>query len=243
MSLLGRGRVGPPLDDAQRQLLQQHIPAHQRLTAAQKEKLESATSVLIHRRRWEGCGGLTLTEEMKAVVACHAAMMLLGTRDFHFESVNSILLFPGTIRRDGHDRYTANVGEAWANGGIVLSWPEVNAIRKQRDGRNVVIHEFAHHLDGLDGEMGGSIPFNNRQDQARWDRASAEGLQQLVRDVEAGKRTVLDPYGATNRAEFFAVCSECFFELPTTMRHAHEELYELLSLFYHVDPEQWAGDL
>jgi MtfA peptidase len=197
---------------------------------------------MIARRSWEGCEGLKLTPEMQLLVSAQAAFMLLGTADYHFDSVNTILLFPGIVNRKRHDGLSGNIGEAWANGGIVLSWPDVRSIAGLRNGHNVVIHEFAHHLDGLDGEMGGSIPFNNRADQDRWDKVSARELQQLITDIRMGQPTLLDEYGATNRAEFFAVASECFFELPHAMQQEHAELFELLTRFYHVNPCDWQTD-
>jgi MtfA peptidase len=235
----GNRQVNSMLDAGQWSLLGEHVFAASRLKPEDRKRYEAAVTTMVARRRWEGCDGLKLTRDMKTLIAGHAAVMLLGTQDYYFDSVNAILVFPGVIRRSRAERSSATIGEAWSNGGIVLSWPDVRAIREDSDGHNVVIHEFAHHLDGLDGERGGSIPFSNREDQQTWDEVSRAELDKLIEDVRWGRPTVLDPYGATNRAEFFAVCSECFFEVPDRLSHSHSELFELLKRFYHVNPLDW----
>lgn len=232
----------PSLTEAQKAFVRDRLPAYGRLPATLRERYEWAVAIMIARRNWEGCEGLAVTSDMQLIVSSHAAFMLLGTADYHFDSVNTILLFPGVVERKRHAGLSGNIGEAWANGGIVLSWPDVRSIARLRDGHNVVIHEFAHHLDGLDGEMGGSIPFNNRADQDRWDEISARELQRLIADIRMGQPTLLDAYGATNRAEFFAVASECFFELPHAMKREYADLFELLTRFYHLDPCEWQED-
>lgn len=228
-----------PLSDAQRQLLRKNVAAYRGFDETQQKKFEDAVRILVAERSWEGCEGLEVTEMMRYVIAGHASLMLMGVESYFFDSVNAILIFPHVIERTSEGVTSSAVGEAWDTGGVILSWSEVVASYRAGDGRNVVIHEFAHHLDGRDGEMGGSIPFPNRRDQQRWDEVSAREYQQLVDAVERGQRTLLDPYGATDEAEFFAVASECFFEQAAEMEERHPELYELLSRFYHLDPQRW----
>lgn len=227
------------LTAAQRDVLSEHVPAYRRLPAGLRQRHEQAVAMMLARCHWEGCEGLVLDDAMRTRIAGHAAVMLLGLQDYYFETVSVILVFPDDIHREDDDGVGLNVGEAWHNGAVVLSWPEVEAIGEPGDPQNVVIHEFAHHLDGLDGEMGGSIPFNNREDQTRWDQVAGDTFAQLVDDVQSGRPTVLDPYGATNFAEFFAVGSEAFFEQPHRLQQAHGDLYELLQRFYHCDPRRW----
>jgi Mlc titration factor MtfA (ptsG expression regulator) len=227
-----------PLAASRRELLHQHVAAYPRLSRPLQQRLEQTVAVMLAELHWEGCAGLQVTDAMRTRIAGHAAVMLLGAQDYYFDTVTTILIFPHEIQRDGDSDETLNAGEAWDNGGIVLAWPEVMAIG-QHPGENVVIHEFAHHLDGLDGEMAGSIPFNHPADQTRWDQVAAREYEQLIDDVEHGRPTVLDPYGTTDRAEFFAVCSECFFEQPHDLQQAHGELFELLLRFYQCDPRLW----
>lgn len=228
---LGRDRV---------KWLQESVAAYQKLDASMRRRLEQIAAVMLARCHWEGCEGLVLRDEMRTRIAGHAAVMLLGAKDYYFDSVSVILLFPGIIRRRDQSRQSPTVGEAWSNGGIVLSLPEVERIGVDENGHNVVIHEFAHHLDGRDGEMGGSIPFSSTADQAAWARVAAMEYEQLLKDVSHRRATVFDPYGATNEAEFFAVASEAFFEQPHQTRHHHEELFDLMAKFYQIDPRAWS---
>lgn len=228
--------MAEPLADARRRALKSHVPHYRRADAATRSALEDRVKVMLAERSWEGCDGLSVTDEMRVAIAGHAAVMLLGTRDYFFDSVASILIFPDVIERYHEGVVSHAVGEAWEEGHVVLTWPEIQLASEGDDGRNVVIHEFAHHLDGLDGEMGGSIQFPSREDQRRWDELAGEEFEALVRDVDAGRRTLLDPYGATDEAEFFAVASEAFFETPEPLARRHPELYELLVKFYGLDP-------
>lgn len=195
--------------------------------------------VMVGERRWEAHRDLRLTEEMQLTIAGHASLMLLGATDYYFQSVTTILVFPVVIERSSNGHTTRSTGEAWQSGGVLLSWPEVVANGGGRDGRNVVIHEFAHHLDGLDGEMGGSISFARRTDQQRWHDVASREFACLVAEVERGKSTLLDEYGAHSMAEFFAVASECFFEMPAEMHRRHPDLFALMRLFYQVNPLAW----
>ena len=138
------------------------------------------------------------------------------------------------------EQHQTLAGEAWQGGPIVLSWGDViSGSWHARDGFNVVIHEFAHHLDGLDGEMGGTPPFGNTDDDKKWAVVMRREFAALQHATERGLPTLLDYYGATNEAEFFAVASECFIELPQELRRQHGELFELMCRLYKFDPSQW----
>lgn len=219
--------------------LNRYVRPYRFMTQEQQQRLQQITSVMLTRLHWEGCQGLRLTDEMRTCVAGNAAVMLLDAGDYYFDSVTAILLFPGVIRRNDPDHRPAVVGEAWSNGGVVLTWPEARRCGQLDDGHNVVIHEFAHHLDGRDGEMGGDIPFVDPQDQRDWNEVAGGEYQQLVSDIQHQRPTFLDAYAATNRAEFFAVCSEVFFELPDEFEHFHPQLFEMLRRFYRIDPRPW----
>jgi Mlc titration factor MtfA (ptsG expression regulator) len=243
LSLYRRWRIRQilrqPLSPERARWLSEHVAAYSSLEPPMRRRLEQIALVMIQRCHWEGCEGLAVTDQMRTLVAGHAAVMLLGAHDYYFDSVTAILVYPGVIRRSHEGRQSPTVGEAWANGGVVLSWPEVEGIGRGSRGHNVVIHEFAHHLDGSDGEMGGSIPFSSSNDQTLWQRVATQEYERLVDDVHHRRRTVLDPYGATNEAEFFAVSSESFFEQPHLMCQHHTELFELLVRFYQMDPRAW----
>jgi len=136
---------------------------------------------------------------------------------------------------------TYRAGEAWQGGPVILSWRDtLRGGRNEDDGHNLVIHEFAHALDGLDGEMAGHVIFDDPAISNRWKAVVDREFVELCHARDRGRRTLLDHYGATNKAEFFAVSSETFFELPQELRQQHAELFELLSTYYRVDPRKWS---
>lgn len=204
-----------------------------------RTRMDETVRILMAELSWEGCDGFVVDERMKATIAGHAATMLLGIQDYYFDTVPSILVFPQSFVRDQYGRPSWHAGEAWQFGPLAFSWSDVLRDSRRLDGKNVVIHEFAHHLDGLDGEMGGSIPFSDRSKLKQWHEVSEREYQMLVEAVSGQRPTLFDYYGATNSAEFFAVASECFFELPRQFEQQHPELFGLLCDFYQINPVEW----
>jgi Mlc titration factor MtfA (ptsG expression regulator) len=225
--------------------LERNVPLHSRLTEAEQARLRDILRVLVAEKQWEGCGGLTMTDEVKVTVAAHAALLLLGIDHDYFARVMSILVYPsgfrspeGWTRADGVvDLSAGALGEAWYDGPIVLAWDSVLAGgRDPRDGRNVVLHEFAHQLDYLDGVADGTPPLRRGGDYRRWQEVMTREYERLKAESERGEPKVLDSYGATNHAEFFAVATEAFFEKSRQMYARHPELYAVLSEYYGQDP-------
>jgi Mlc titration factor MtfA (ptsG expression regulator) len=103
-----------------------------------------------------------------------------------------------------------------------------------------VIHEFAHHIDGLDGEMGGMPNIASPELRERWKTVFDRDFQNLVSDIHHDRPTLIDPYAGTNRAEFFAVTSELFFDSPEFLRQQLPDIYECLAAFYQLDPLLYA---
>ena len=133
--------------------------------------LRQRTQVIVAEKHWEAVDGLTLTEEMQVTIAGQAALMLLGADDFYFDNVSTIVVFPGSFERDVQSGYLTekrhHAGEAWHGGPVILSWQDVLAGgREPHDGHNLIFHEFAHTLDGIDGEMGGNVIFARPGDHA-----------------------------------------------------------------------------
>ena len=158
-------------------------------------------------------------------------------------------MYPQVFSRHQDSGHTAGgiehrSGEAWQGGPIVLSWQDViRGGRDEDDGRNVTIHEFAHALDGLDGEMGGNIAFDSDDDATQWKRIVDSEYAQLVDAADQHQQTLLDHYGATNQAEFFAVATETFFERPAELELEHTQLFSLLQKYYRIDPIPWQRSL
>jgi Mlc titration factor MtfA (ptsG expression regulator) len=133
------------------------------------------------------------------------------------------------------------LGESWETGSVILSWDSVVAgARNADDGMNVTIHEFAHQLDQENGTDGVPV-LKDRAAYRQWAEVFERNYEELVEDVEDGKgpEPLIDPYGATNPAEFFAVASETFFEESEDLRKEHPDLYEQLRNYYGLDPAMW----
>jgi hypothetical protein len=136
--------------------------------------------------------------------------------------------------------FDARTGESWQGGPIILAWDAV--LRQGRNRRlrsNVVLHEFAHHMDGLDGSTDGAPPLTDYEFERKWYRVTAAEYQQLARMAHHGEESLLDHYGATNKAEFFAVATECFFTQPHELASEHGELYAVLERLFGQDPRGW----
>jgi hypothetical protein len=233
-----------PLPHTWLEYLRRNVRAYQLLTPAEQEKLHKDLRIFIAEKRWEGCGGLTITDEIKVTIAAQACLLVLGIEHDYYSHVTSILVYPsefkdpkGERRPDGiiHDDI-GKLGEAWYRGPVILSWDDVLAGGQDHsDGHNVVFHEFAHQLDFL-GEWSGAGLSGDDERRRNWHEVMTREYHQLVEDTENGRVTLLDPYGATDSREFFAVATECFFEQPVQMQAQHAQLYNVLRDFFGQDP-------
>ena len=195
----------------------------------------------------EGCGGLELTDEIRVAIAAQACLLLLHRKTDYYPQLTSILVYPSGYTVPG-DRYVG--GNVWEEGGedllghterhmrsLVLAW---DAVRQggldPADGENLVLHEFAHQLDFEDYGTDGAPPLSTRSEYLAWAQVMKKEFEALRAAADAGLPTVLDIYGATNPAEFFAVVTEAFFELPRALRERHPDLYAAVSQFFRQDP-------
>jgi Mlc titration factor MtfA (ptsG expression regulator) len=201
--------------------------------------------VFVHDKSFEGCGGLEITDEMRVTIAAHACLLLLHLDGTCYPGVRRILVYPGAFWSKGAfgragtppPPAAPESGEAWRDGMVVLSWDNVQrGGANPADGDDVVLHEFAHALDQEDGDAGGTPILNSPSLVRAWARVLRAHYDQLQRDVEEGRTTVLNEYGATNPGEFFAVATETFFEKPEQLKAAEPDLYDQLRQFYRQDP-------
>jgi Mlc titration factor MtfA (ptsG expression regulator) len=234
-----------------RSLLTSRVPLAGRLTSAQRERLLLKMQSLMGGCRWEGCGGQRLTEEMQVIIAAHACLLVLERPGEPYPSLRNILVYPGTFQprrfswtpsADAEDREDPALGESWKLGVVILAWDSADAgARNPSDGKNVVLHEFAHQLDAASGQFDGTPRLPDATALTSWTAMLDVNFEQLVSEAEANRPGVLDHYGATNRAEFFAVVTEAFFERPAELRQARPALYEALRQYYGQDPATPAG--
>jgi Mlc titration factor MtfA (ptsG expression regulator) len=199
----------------------------------------------------EGCKGLEVTEEIQVTIAAQACLLLLKLPYPKYTGVRRVLVYPSSFVPKTVGLHPAGQiarpevpldGQAWQTGVVVLGWDAVQrGTLAATDGSNVVIHEFAHMLDAEDGSMDGTPILDSGSAYRAWGTLLSSKFAEHVRRAERGERTTLDPYGAENRAEFFAVATEAFFEKPVALRQDHPGLYALLVDFYKLDPADVAA--
>ena len=228
------------------QTILHRLPFFGALDARGQDRIRDDLRVLIAEKDWEGCGGLELTDEIRVTIAAQAALLLLNIEHEYYKHVRSILIYPSAYRTMPHQDAAgvvregqANLGEAWRRGPVVLSWDAAkHGALDPEDGHNLVLHEFAHKLDMLDGLADGTPPLDDQPQFKRWVETMTDEFRQLRSAAETGRATLLDHYGATNPAEFFAVATECFFEKADKLRTRHPSLYAILRDYYHQDPAE-----
>jgi Mlc titration factor MtfA (ptsG expression regulator) len=241
-----------PLPSGWEEIIARNVPLYARLPTALKHQLHCHIQVLLSEKHFEGCGGLIMTDEVKVTIAAQAGILLLNRKPKYYPGLNSILVYPSTFLSEniqylgGHvyiEEQAANLGESWRRGALVLAWDSVKRGGIDvRDGHNVVFHEFAHQLDQEDGAADGAPILKGGSQYAAWARILGKEYERLQAKVRSGLKTVMDEYGATNPAEFFAVATETFFEKPHAMQRKHPELYEVLKGYYKLDPVEWEED-
>ena len=183
---------------------------------------------------------------MRVTIAAHAATMSLGFPELPFDRLESILVYPDTFVAKRTTRIEGggflesdepHLGEAWTYGVVILVWREIREqCLEMPTGRNVIIHEFAHILDMEDRDVDGVPYLESTQQYDKWLKVTEAEFDRLQRQASMSRRTLIDSYGATNRAEFFAVASETFFEQPVRLRDEIPQLYDVLRGYYRQDP-------
>jgi Mlc titration factor MtfA (ptsG expression regulator) len=238
-----------PIPDAWLGIVDANVPLARRLSPDERQRLLRLAQLFLAEKHFEGCGGLTVSEEMKVTIAAEACLLLLHLEGPPYPALRTVLVYPrGFVPKTVRSLQTGEIaeppapliGESWQDGVIVVSWDDVvRGARDPVDGENVVLHEFAHQLDEEDG-AGDGAPVLPASALRTWGRVLSDEYERLRQDAAADRRTVLDPYGATNKAEFFAVATETFFEQPVQLERDHPELYAQLKQFYGQDPARRA---
>ena len=235
---------------AWRRILRRRVPLVAHLPADLQLRLKRHIQVFIAEKPFIGCQGQAITDEVRVTIAAQACLLLLGheTPDF-FPRLKEILVYPGAFvveREHGLDggaglnvvRKQRQVlsGESWSQGRVVLSWADaLTGAADPHDARNVVVHEFAHQIDQDDGSANGRPWRPTPQLRRRWQHVMDAAFFRLQHTPS----NVIDAYGATDPAEFFAVASEVFFERPADLAAEAREVYAEFSALYGLDPAQW----
>ena len=232
--------------DEWRAIIEKNVPYAACLPPADRQELFAHVQVFLAEKHFEGCGGLHMTDEVRVTIAAQACILLLHRQVDYYPRLVSILVYPTTYlvpagQRTAEglitDEPQARLGESWARDIVVLAWDSVlSGAADIHDGHNVVLHEFAHQLDQENGAGDGAPALGRRSMYVAWARVLGGEFDQLVRDTAASHATLIDQYGATNPAEFFAVVTETFFEKPRELLAKHPALYFQLQQFYRQDP-------
>lgn len=223
-------------------ILSEYAPFVESLSPAETQRLQKTIQVMVAEKNWEGCGGLKLSDLHRVIISAHAARLTLHWEFDPFDEVQSILVYPDTYVANGPSMLgstlvvedSVRLGEAWYRGPVVLAWRDVlRSTMQQNPGHNVVIHEFAHHIDMRNGQHADGIPpIEDPQFAEAWLQMLDEDFSRLVELCHFGLHAGLDCYAATNPAEFFAVLSEAYFEAPQELAAAWPRPYSLLRRFY-----------
>jgi Mlc titration factor MtfA (ptsG expression regulator) len=238
-----------PFPATWREILRRRMPYFRLLPADLQMQLKQHIQVFLAEKKFIGCAGLELTEDMRVTIAAHACLLILNRKTDYYPKLERILVYPGSFIVDRVETDDAGVfshqtsalsGESWSDGQVILSWEEtLDDASAVNDGKNVVIHEFAHQLDQENGGANGAPTLARGEHYQLWAKVFAKEFNQLQQQAQTDQQALFDFYGAQNPAEFFAVVSEVFFEQPQQMASLHSELYQQMSRFYRVDPLSW----
>ncbi|MDP7048679.1 MAG: zinc-dependent peptidase [Verrucomicrobiota bacterium] len=233
-------------------VLESNLEVYGQLPDADQRELQEHILVFLTEKQFEGCGGLEMDDEIRVTIAAQACLLMLHREPAYYPSLRTILVYPSSyLAKNPYDKQDRShrLGESWQYGPVVLAWDSSRRGAKNAfDGHNVVMHEFAHQLDQMDGAADGAPPLGQGETWAErkpkyrsWALVFSREFQRLQQRAAKGKKTVIDHYGTTNPAEFFATATEAFFEKPRQLKRRRPELYEELRSYYKQDPVAWRG--
>ncbi len=211
-------------------------------------RLRELASLFLHRKVIHGAGGQQVDDFMRAWIAAEACLLILNLDLADYDGWREILVYPGTfaVTREVtddiglvHEERSLLGGEAWGQGPVILAWDDARpGAHPHGEGSNVILHEFAHKLDMGNGVANGMPPLHPDMNRREWTRTFSRAYARLQQRLEHHHHTRIDPYAAESPAEFFAVVSEEFFEVPARLHAAEPGVYDLLRRYYRQDPLQ-----
>ncbi|MDQ1315239.1 MAG: MtfA peptidase [Pseudomonadota bacterium] len=214
------------------------------LSGDELARLRESASLFLHDKTFSAAGGAEVDSATQLAIALQACLLTLNLSEDSYHGWNEVILYPDEFLRRREEMDEAGVvhhsrdilaGESWLGGPLVLSIADVNSSGPP-DGFNVVLHEFAHKLDMLNGDANGFPPLHRGMDAAAWSHDFGSAYEDLRGRVDAGEDTAIDPYASTDPAEFFAVLTELFFEIPGLVHAEYPAVYRQLRQFYRQHP-------
>ncbi|MBL4608348.1 MAG: zinc-dependent peptidase [Pseudomonadales bacterium] len=216
------------------------------LSAVERAHLREMTTLFLHRKTLTGVKGFNVSVEVSITIAAQACLPILKLGLDYYDGWSEVVIYPGAFRVARNTIDAAGVvsnqeqilsGESWSRGPVILSWSDISSEQDiSRRGHNVVIHEFAHKLDMLNGRANGMPPLHTDMIRQQWTRSFSHAYEHLKQQLAHHHRPSINSYGASNEAEFFAVASGYFFTYPQALCRLSSPVYEQLKLFYRQDP-------
>ena len=226
-----------------------HFPFLLALEAEEQARLQDLVVLFLHEKSIQGAGGMVITDDVRLAIAAQACLLILNLDLDYYRDWVEIIVYPGEFVVDHEYTDEAGIvhrvrmplsGEAWEQGPVVLSWQDA-ATADGGFGYNVVMHEFAHKMDMLNGAPDGFPPLHSWMSQQDWTRAFSTAYADLQQRLNRGEETLIDPYAAEDPAEFFAVLSEMFFVASAAVHDLYPAIYAQLAAFYRQDPVKRTG--
>lgn len=243
--------LSQPMSAERQAILARNIPVYSRMPAELQAQLRRLVTQFLHQKKFVGCAGLEVTDEMRVTIAGQACLLLLNRPSRVYPGLYTVLLYPSAFlvprnRPDAAGVVTETredlLGESWSDGRVILSWDHVvRGASDWTDGHNVVLHEFAHQLDSESGSNNGAPYLGHPSSYRSWSQVLSRDFDVLRQQAWFSQQSVLDHYGAQSPAEFFAVATETFFEKPYQLAERHPDLYAEFMKCYRVDPREWTS--
>ncbi|WP_237264285.1 M90 family metallopeptidase [Thiomicrorhabdus immobilis] len=229
------------------------MPLMQRYRTTERMQIRLLASEVLRVKSIVAVQGMELTDEIQTMIATQVAMMVFGLESMEddlsldwLRNWQQILVYPTPFHNGRENvlgfngillsRAAIESGETQYQGGIVINWQDDHPHPLRAYANQVLMHEMAHKLDMLDGDTNGHPPLHKNMSEKQWFAAFENAFEDLNRRIQHGKPTAINPYAATNPAEFFAVATEYFFEAPLLLYRTYPKVYQQLSLFYKQNP-------
>ena len=242
-----------PVPEEWRAIISRNLPFFDRLPPNDQAELLGHLQIFLAEKRFEGCAGLEITDEMRVTIATQACLLLLHRKTDYYPRLITILVYPSGYVVSEERHFEGHVWEAGPGGrlgetegrmgSLVLAWDAAKSgAIDPSDGKNLVLHEFAHQLDFEDHLADGVPALTSRSDLRAWSEVMKMEFAALQAADATGIPTLLDTYGASNPAKFFSVTTEAFFERPHALQQQHPRLYGEMRRFFRQDPAGYSSE-
>lgn len=241
--------INQPFPREYETILSKRLPIYEKLPEVLRTKLHQHILCFLYTKVFIGCNDLTITDEMRVTIAAEACLLILNRPSSCYAALKWIYVYPSVFVAKQAQRNEYGIvstkkrhllGESWQNGKVILAWDSVESgMANFSDGQNVVLHEFAHQLDQENGSANGAPLLYTKDSYHIWSKVFSDEFNALQQSLVTGQHSLIDSYGATNPAEFFAVVTEVFFERALCLQKSHPELFQLLKDYYQLDPRIW----